>query len=238
VTTLDGGTVVVRHHRIDLALHRLRSPADGDGVGPLLCLHGLGSRAAELPGAPLEAWPGPVWGLDFTGHGASTVPTGGGYSPELLVGDADHALGHLGPATVAGFGLGAYVGLLLAGARPTAVRGLLLADGPGIDGGRLEPRALALVPAPGPSALAQPTGDGRPDPFALAELAADVRPPAYALGYARAAIAGGARPAIVVAAAARPPWLEAVVAEPGVADAGGEDGRVADGLRRLSAAIG
>ena len=46
-----------------------------------------------------QAWPGAVWGLDFTGHGASTVPVGGGYSAELLMGDADAALAELGPAT-------------------------------------------------------------------------------------------------------------------------------------------
>ena len=68
-------------------------------------------------------WPGPVWALDFTGHGASTVPRGGGYTAEVLMADADAALAHLGPATVLGRGLGAYVALLLAGARPRAGAG-------------------------------------------------------------------------------------------------------------------
>ena len=38
-----------------------------------------------------DGWPGPVYGLDFTGHGASTVPVGGGYSAEMLLADADTA---------------------------------------------------------------------------------------------------------------------------------------------------
>ncbi len=50
-----------------------------------------------------------------TGHGASTVPVGGGYFCELLMADVDAALAHLGPATVYGRGLGAYVALLIAG---------------------------------------------------------------------------------------------------------------------------
>ena len=49
--------------------------------------------------------------------------------------DADAALAHLGPATVYGRGLGAYVALLIAGARPDLVRGAVLDDGPGLVGG-------------------------------------------------------------------------------------------------------
>ena len=32
-----------------------------------------------------DAWPGAVYALDFTGHGRSTVPAGGGYTAELLM---------------------------------------------------------------------------------------------------------------------------------------------------------
>ena len=60
-------------------------------------------------------WPGPVYALDFTGHGRSDVPAGGGYSAEILLADADHALAHLGTATVVGRGLGAYIALMLGG---------------------------------------------------------------------------------------------------------------------------
>ena len=48
----------------------------------------------------------PVWALDFTGHGASSMPVGGGYFCELLMADVDAALAHLGPTTLYGRGLG------------------------------------------------------------------------------------------------------------------------------------
>ncbi len=52
--------------RVLLALHELRS---GEGR-PLLLLHGLGERTPDRVPAYVEAWDGPVFGLDFTGHGA------------------------------------------------------------------------------------------------------------------------------------------------------------------------
>lgn len=200
-------TVVVRHNKIDLALHRLRA---GDGR-PLLHLHGLAETSPAAVPEHLAAWPGPVWALDFTGHGASTVPVGGGYYCELLMGDADAALAHLGPSTVYGRGLGAYVALLIAGSRPDLVRGAVLDDGPGLVGGGTEPPSPFVLPAPLPAT-------GPPDPYALLELSHDVRPPDYAATYARqAATLSGLDTAIAVAAVVRPAWLEAVAAEPGVA---------------------
>ena len=86
-----------------------------------------------------DPWPGPVWGLDFTGHGRSTVPTGGGYTAEILLADADAALAHIGEATVVGRGLGAWIALLLIGARPDRAVGVVLADGPGFIGGGVQP---------------------------------------------------------------------------------------------------
>jgi pimeloyl-ACP methyl ester carboxylesterase len=198
--------VVVRHNRIDLALHHLRP-----GAGrPLLLLHGLGERSPSAVPDHLAGWPGSVWALDFTGHGASGVPTGGGYFCELLMADVDAALGHLGPATVHGRGLGAYVALLIAGARPDLVRGAILDDGPGITGGGTEPTTPyvlgALLPA-----------SGTPDPYALLELSGDVRPADYATTYARQATTlSGLDCALAVCGVVRPPWLAAVVAEPGV----------------------
>src|SRR5687767_5829579 len=101
---------MLTHGKVQLALHTLR--AEGEGR-PLLLLHGLGeSSPASVPGE-VAAWPGPICALDFTGHGASTVPPGGGYNPEVLMGDADVALGELGEVTVVGRGLGGYVGLIL-----------------------------------------------------------------------------------------------------------------------------
>src|SRR4051794_5598930 len=107
-------TVWLRHNRIQLALHQLQG---GSGV-PLLLLHGLGEQTSSDIPAELRSWRGPIWGLDFTGHGRSTVPVGGGYTCELLMADADVALAHLGEATIHGRGLGGYVAVLLAGARP------------------------------------------------------------------------------------------------------------------------
>jgi pimeloyl-ACP methyl ester carboxylesterase len=199
-------TVTLRHNRIDLALHRL---CDGEGR-PLLHLHGLGEHSPAAVPAHLASWPGPVWALDFTGHGASTVPPGGGYFCELLMADVDVALAHLGPSTLYGRGLGAYVALMTAGARPDLVRGAILDDGPGITGGGVAPTTPFVLGA----ALAVP---GPPDPYALLELSHDVRPSDYATTYARqAATLSGLDTALVVSAVVRPPWLEAVAAEPGV----------------------
>jgi pimeloyl-ACP methyl ester carboxylesterase len=195
------GVTVLRHGRSELALHELRA---GEGR-PLLLLHGLGEASpAAVPG-PFERWPGPVLGLDFTGHGASTRPLGGGYTAEILLGDAVTALDHTGPVTLVGRGLGAYVALLAAGARPEVVRGAVLADGPGLMGGGARPSSAYV--------LSEPAGGSvGPDPFALFEMASDVRPPDYAVEYLRLVEAGSdlARP-LAVSAIVRPAWLTAIV---------------------------
>lgn len=203
---MSSPTVTVRHNKVALALHLVR---EGEGR-PLLHLHGLGERSPVTVPAHLAPWPGPVWALDFTGHGASTVPPGGGYSCELLMADTDAALAHLGPSTLYGRGLGAYVALLIAGARPDLVRGAILDDGTGLSGGGTEPPTPMVIQAPLPVS-------GPPDPYALVELSNDVRPPDYAATYARqASTLSGLDVAIVVTAVVRPPWLAAVAAEPGV----------------------
>jgi pimeloyl-ACP methyl ester carboxylesterase len=201
----------LRHNKIDLALHHLR---DGEGRA-LLLLHGLGeSSVTKLPlWAP--AWPGPVAALDFTGHGQSTVPPGGGYSAEIMLADADVALAELGTATVVGRGLGAYVALMLAGARPQQVRGAVLCDGPGLAGGPIGPTSqsfVTLAPSVHP-----------PDPYALFELSRDLRPPDYATLFVRMAVeSSGLDEPIAVAAVVRPPWLAAVADEVGVTDCSAE----------------
>ena len=201
-------TVFLTHNRIRLALHELRR---GKGRA-LLVLHGLGEQIPAQVPTELLPWKGPIWGLDFTGHGDSTVPAGGGYTCELLMADADVALAHLGAAALYGRGLGGYVGLLLAGARPTLVQGLIIGDGPGIAGGGTRPGALSIISVP-------PDEAGKaPDPFALAELSRDVRPTDYAAGFALEAVRNSSlEPAIAVCAFARPDWLRAVTEEYGVA---------------------
>lgn len=208
---------VLVHNQVQLALHPLR---EGDGRA-LLLLHGLGERTPDALAPELAAaWPGPVFGLDFTGHGASTVPCGGGYTCEVLMADADTALDELGQVTVHGRGLGGYVGLLLAGARAADVRGVVIADGPGLAGGGPAPASPSIQ-------FPDPRASGAPDPYAFAELTADVRPPDYASSFVRQAnhLSGLVEP-VAVTARVRPEWLKAVVAEPGVR----ETDSVADAL--------
>lgn len=209
MTATTGTTPVriLRHNRVELALHPLRDTGAGR---PLLYLHGLGDPSPDAVPMQLATWPGPIWALDFTGHGRSTLPAGGGYSCELLMADADHALADLGPSTVYGRGLGGYVALLVAGARPDLVRGAIVDDGPGLTGGGVEPGT--------PFVLTEPLrAESTPDPYALLELSHDIRPPDYAATYARqAATLSGLDVAVAVAAVVRPTWLEAVAQEPGV----------------------
>jgi len=205
------GLTFLQHNRIRLALHELRSKRGDVAAGrPLLLLHGLGERAPRHAPVELAAWPGAVFALDFTGHGDSTVPRGGGYTCEILLADVDVTLRHLGPSTVMGRGLGAYIALLAAGACPTFVRGAILRDGPGLAGGGAGastpfiPYVDSKIPSP-------------PDPFALVELAIDIRAPDYAGVFARhaAQLSGLSRP-VSVCAAERPSWLASVVTELGV----------------------
>lgn len=197
----------LQHGRVELALHRLR---DGDTTTPLLLLHPLGSRTPEVAPNWSDRWPGPVFGLDFTGHGASTVPRGGGYSAEVLLADVDTALTHLGAVSIVGRGLGGYVGLLAAGARPSGVRGVVIDDGPGLTGGGTMPSSPSFVAPVFESSSS-------PDPFALQELSRDIRPPDYVRNFARFALEGSpAAEPIIVSARILPAWLEAVADEHGV----------------------
>jgi pimeloyl-ACP methyl ester carboxylesterase len=121
------------------------------------------------------------------------------------MGDVDAALAHLGPSTVCGRGLGAYVALLIAGGRPKLVLGAILCDGPGLAGGGPQPSSPRIV-HPDPHAR------GAPDAFALAELSSDLRPADYAMSFVRQVnhLARIEEP-IAVCAANRPEWLAAVV---------------------------
>ncbi len=202
--------VRLRHNKIDLVLHELRA-----GAGrPLLHLHGLAERSPAVVPDHLTGWPGPVWALDLAGHGGSTPAPGAGYTCEVLMGDVDIALAHLGAVTIFGRGLGAYVGLLASGARPELVRGAVLFDGPGLAGGGPWPVSPYVTPT-----VPEPPPGGTPDPWAVLELTRDVRPPDYAATFARSAAArSGLDVAIAVSGVNRTPWLDAVVAEPGVTE--------------------
>lgn len=211
--SLDSITML-RHGKVELALHHLRD-ATATGGRPLLVLHGLGEAAPRSAPRWTDGWPGPVAALDFTGHGASTIPRGGGYTAELLLGDADAALNSLTGGdptrsiTVVGRGLGAYVALQLAGARAAQVHGAILVDGPGLAGGPTGPTSQSFFSLP---ASATP-----PDPYALVELGRDLRPPDYATLFVRLALAGSdLEEPIAVASVFRPEWLDAVGREHGV----------------------
>ena len=209
VSDTVAGTTFLVHNKVRLALHHLR-PGSGRA---LLLLHGLGESSPTEPPPWSAAWPGPVTALDFTGHGASSMPPGGGYSAEIMLADADIALAELGEATVVGRGLGAYIALMLAGARPPQVRGAVLCDGVGLTGGATGPTSGSFVILP-PRATT-------PDPYALFELSRDLRPPDYAAQFVRLAVAGsGIDEPIAVAATMRPRWLKAVVDQFGVVTSG------------------
>jgi pimeloyl-ACP methyl ester carboxylesterase len=184
--------VAIRHGRVSLALHELRG-----GSGPkLLCLHALGETSDAWREAS-RAWPGPVFALDFSGHGRSGRVRGGAYTPELLAGDADAALAHLGEAVLAGAGIGAYVALLLAGARPATVPAALLLGGEGFAGGGAAPAPERERTGVGP-----PPGFAPPDadPF-VAACAHDLRPVDYARAFAERA-----RRLVLADVAEAPPW--------------------------------
>lgn len=199
-------TIHLQHNRITLALHEIRS-----GIGrPLLLLHGLGENAQEMRTLSLQ-WSGPIWALDFTGHGESTVPHGGGYSAEILMADVDVALRHLGEATILGRGLGGYIGFLIAGARPSLVKGVVIVDGPGLSGGAIHATSSSEITSAGSRI------GSTPDPWALIELSRDARPPNYAVTFTRLAVeASSIDEPISVTTRVTPQWVEAISAEPGV----------------------
>jgi pimeloyl-ACP methyl ester carboxylesterase len=200
-------TTTIRQGRLNLALHTLRA---GDEP-KLLLLHGLGERSPSTLPSELESWPGAIYALDFCGHGDSECAVGGGYSCEQLMADADAALAHLGPCTIVGRGLGGYVGVLIAGARPQLVRGLIIDDGTGLAGGGTRPGSMTI------EFPDRRVSKGTPDPYALMELSTDVRPKDYAASFVRSAVEMSGLPTpITVVAQAKAPWLDAVVDEYGV----------------------
>jgi pimeloyl-ACP methyl ester carboxylesterase len=117
-------------------------------------------------------------------------------------------LARIGPAFLAGEGIGAYVALLLAGARPDLVPAALLLPGAGLDGAGPVPDFSRRVELEWAEQAARPatkrTG-GRADPLVSA-LEYDARPIDYAADFAARArglvLAEDRNP--------RPPWWQAV----------------------------
>lgn len=185
----------LEHGRIEVELHQL---SKGEGRA-LLLLHGLYGSAADW-GEGFGSWPGPVFGLDFAGHGRSQWLKGGAYTPEILAGDVDVALRHVGNASLVGAGIGAYVALLVAAARRDVVAAALLLPGQGLDGGgatpdfERTPRSVADVARPRQGC----------DPM-VCFLDDDVRPLDYAESFARKA----PRLILVEDGTPRPPWWRA-----------------------------
>jgi pimeloyl-ACP methyl ester carboxylesterase len=190
--------------RSEIALHELKP-----GASPtLLALHALAGSARDF--VPLAAaWPGRVFALDLPGHGGSAWHRGGSYSPELCAAAADDALAELGDAHLVGAGLGAWVALLLAGARAARVPGALLLPGRGLEGGGPAPRADQAIEVRSADALRMleaRSASARPafDPM-LRACETDPRPPDYARAFADAA----RRLLLAEDGSARPPWWEA-----------------------------
>lgn len=188
--------------RSEIALHELSQSAIATAAPNLLLLHPLGASADYWRERALP-WKGRVFALDFSGHGASPASLGRGYSSEILAGDADAALAHLGPdapCVLVGAGVGAYVALLLAGGRPDEVASAVLTDGAGLAGGGPTPTHPIVVGEP----WAPLDADADCDPAATASLENEVRPPEYA-----SQIAGRARRLLFVGAPQPPPpWWE------------------------------
>lgn len=214
--------IELRHGRARLALHRLRAAAGT----PLLLLHELAASAAMWQETTLE-WSGPMYALDFCGHGHSTAIAGGAYTPELLAGDADAALAHIGGGVVAGAGIGAYAALLLSAGRADDVAACLLLPGRGLTGGGAAPDFRK--PKVEFMTTAQRMAAGGCDPM-VAILEHDIRPPEYV-----ARFAGSARRIVLCEdGASRPPWWQALRNLPNAAVERGDRNQC---LRRLAASL-
>jgi pimeloyl-ACP methyl ester carboxylesterase len=175
------------HGRVPIELHTLKA---GQGR-PLLLLHALGENADGWPEPYLDWSSGPVFALDFAGHGNSGRLAGGAYYPEYFLADADLALAGFGEGCVlVGSGVGAYVALMLAGSRPESVLGALLQDGAGLHGVGSDPDSeIKIEDITGFEALvaeaAKAFAPGT-DPY-VAQCAWDMRPIDYAKSFAEAA---------------------------------------------------
>jgi pimeloyl-ACP methyl ester carboxylesterase len=187
----------IAHGALRLALHQRH---EGKG-SRLLLLHDLGGSSAGW-GAEVEGWPGDVHALDLAGHGTSDWRPGGAYTPELFAADVDAALAATQGAEtyLAGAGLGAYVVLLVAGARPDVVPGALLMRGAGLEGGGPQPHHAGALDTSSLGATAAPC-----DPLLWA-CRDDPRPPDYARSFALET----RNLLLLEDGGTRPPWWEAL----------------------------
>jgi len=177
----------LKHGRVSLELHTLK-PARGR---PLLLLHALGASAEGWPAAMLSWSHGPVYALDFAGHGKSDHVTGGAYYPEYFLADADLALEQIAePCVLVGAGVGAYVALLLGGSRADQVLAAMLLEGAGLEGGGSrpghEPAAEDIEGFERFIASASNDYGTSTDPL-VAQCDRDLRPLDYVTSFARAA---------------------------------------------------
>lgn len=175
------------HGRVSIELHTLK-PGKGR---PLLLLHALGASAEGWPSAILDWSHGPVYALDFAGHGKSGRVHGGAYNPEYFLADADLALEYLEQrCVVVGAGIGAYVALLLGGSRADQILTALLLEGPGLVGGGSRPRheleAGETEEFESFIATASSNYAAATDPL-VAQCERDVRPNDYVTSFAEAA---------------------------------------------------
>jgi len=175
----------LRSGRSEVALHTL-----SEREGPkLLALHELQGCAQDFVGIA-EAWPGSVYALDFSGHGASDWLAGRAYSAERWAEDADAALGHLQGAYLIGRGVGATAALLLAGARPDKVPAIYLAPGAGLHACGEHPDATRVAEDRAflkkCLEVASMQDESGPDPFVI-ETESHHRTRRYALGFAERA---------------------------------------------------
>ena len=213
----------IRGGRINLELHEL-AKRSGPSVLLLHALFGASDDWGEAPGA----WPGSVYALDFAGHGNSEWVAGGAYAPEALAADADAALQQIGSCALVGAGVGAYVALLLAGARRDAVPAALILPGPGLGGGGAWPD-FSRPPSRIEVALPDEPSVRRYDPM-VRMLAFDMRPIDYTQQFAAAA----RRLLLVEDGAPRPPWWEEARRVPA---AHAFEAEVPAALARLAAAV-
>ena len=199
----------VHHGRVALALHILKRESDGP---PLLLLHALHGSSADWADE-VCTWPGGVYALDFSGHGDSDWLPGRGYAPEVFVAEADMAIARIAsgdrPLCIAGAGVGAYVAVLLAGARADVTAGVLLLPGAGLVGGGATPDQMDEAGASEwRTAVATPPrreGEPSPDPM-VNRCERDVRPLYYIEEFARAA-----PPLHIAPMPVMPPWLQAAL---------------------------